>query len=63
MPLQKSSSKAALSRNIATERAAGKPQGQAVAIAESVKRKASARKVPARDGLAAYAKSQRFIGG
>lgn len=63
MPLQKSSSKAALSRNIATERAANNPERHAVAIAESVKRKASTRKVTSRDGLAAYAKSQRFIGG
>ena len=38
MPLEKGKSKAALSRNIATEVKAGKPQKQAVAIAYSVQR-------------------------
>lgn len=35
MPLQKGNSRAAISANIRTERAAGKPQKQAVAIALS----------------------------
>jgi len=39
MPLIKSKSKKALSKNIATEIKAGKPKKQAVAIAYSVKRK------------------------
>ena len=33
MPLEKGSSRATISHNIATERAAGKPEKQAVAIA------------------------------
>ena len=37
MPLDKSKSKKAFSKNIKTEMAAGKPQKQAVAIAYSVK--------------------------
>jgi len=36
MPLIKSASRQAISQNIRTERAAGKPPRQAVAIAESV---------------------------
>lgn len=40
MPLIKSGSKNAMSQNIKTEMAAGKPQKQAVAIAYSVKRQA-----------------------
>lgn len=40
MPLNNSLSKAAMSQNIKTEMAAGKPQRQAVAIAYAVKRKA-----------------------
>jgi len=39
MPLIKSPSKKAFSQNIERERAAGKPQKEAVAIAYSVKRK------------------------
>lgn len=39
MPLKKSSSKKAVSANIKTEMAAGKPQKQAVAIALNVARK------------------------
>jgi hypothetical protein len=39
MPLVKSGSKKAISKNIKTEIAAGKPQKQAVAIALSVARK------------------------
>jgi len=38
MPLDKSKSKKAFSKNVATERRAGKPRAQAVAIAYSVKR-------------------------
>ncbi len=44
MPLQNSTSRAAFGKNIATERAAGKPEKQAVAIAYSVKRHAAAKK-------------------
>lgn len=40
MPLIKSSSKKAVSKNIKREMKAGKPQNQAVAIALSVQRKA-----------------------
>jgi len=39
MPLRKGSSRKAMSSNIKTEMAAGKPQKQAVAIAYSVARK------------------------
>lgn len=45
MPLVKSPSKKAVSKNIETEMHAGKPQKQAVAIALSVARKAGA-KIP-----------------
>jgi len=45
MPLEKSKSKKAVSRNIKTEMEAGKPQKQAVAIALNVARKAGA-KIP-----------------
>lgn len=44
MPLIKSSSKKAFSTNIKKEMQSGKPQKQAVAIAYSVKRKASKKK-------------------
>ena len=44
MPLNKSKSKKAFSQNIRAEVKAGKPVKQAVAIAYSVKRKASGRK-------------------
>ena len=44
MPLVKSASKGAFSKNIKTEMARGKPQKQAVAIAYSVKRKAQGKK-------------------
>ena len=40
MPLKKSASKKAVSANIRTEMAAGKPQKQAVAIALSIQRRA-----------------------
>ena len=41
MPLKKSTSKAALKKNIATEVKAGKPIKQAVAIAYATKREAA----------------------
>lgn len=44
MPLIKSSSKKAFSKNVQKEMKAGKPQKQAVAIAYSVKRKAGRKK-------------------
>jgi hypothetical protein len=44
MPLKRGKSKTAVSANIKTEMAAGKPQKQAVAIALSVQRKAAASK-------------------
>lgn len=39
MPLAPSSSQAVIGKNIATERAAGKPEKQAIAIAESEARR------------------------
>lgn len=44
MPLIKSASKAAVSKNIRTEMKAGKPQKQAVAIALSTQREAAKKK-------------------
>lgn len=44
MPLVKSKSKKAFSENVKREMAAGKSQKQSVAIAYSVKRKASSKK-------------------
>lgn len=44
MPLNKSGSKKAVSQNIKTEMAAGKPQKQAVAIALSVQRRGKGKK-------------------
>jgi len=44
MPLKKSASKKAVSENIRTEMAAGRPQRQAVAIALSVQREAGKKK-------------------
>lgn len=44
MPLDKSRSRKAVSANIETEMAAGKPQKQAVAIALSVQRRAKGKK-------------------
>lgn len=41
MPLKKSTSKAAFSKNVKAEIKAGKPQKQAVAIAYAVKREAA----------------------
>lgn len=43
MPLNKSGTEKAVSQNIETEMAAGKPQNQAIAIALDVKRRAAAR--------------------
>ena len=44
MPLQQSGSPEAVSQNIRTERAAGRPQNQAVAIAMRIKDKARRQK-------------------
>lgn len=44
MPLDKSTSKGAFSKNVATEVSAGKKIQQALAIAYSVKRKAAKKK-------------------
>jgi hypothetical protein len=44
MPLTKSTSKEAFSKNVKAEMKAGKPQKQAVAIAYSVKREAAKKK-------------------
>jgi hypothetical protein len=44
MPLIKSTSKEAFSKNVKAEMKAGKPQKQAVAIAYSVKREAAKKK-------------------
>ncbi|HMF38296.1 MAG TPA: hypothetical protein VKF17_16755 [Isosphaeraceae bacterium] len=44
MPLKQSGGKKAVSANIRTEIAAGKPQKQAVAIALSVQRRAAAKR-------------------
>jgi hypothetical protein len=44
MPLNKSKSKKAVSENIKTEMAAGKPQKQAIAIAMSVAKKKKKKK-------------------
>jgi hypothetical protein len=52
MPLIKSGAKGAVSQNIRTEIAAGKPQKQAVAIALNVGRKAGA-PIPAKPVLPA----------
>ncbi len=48
MPLTQGKSKAAVSTNIKTEMAAGKPQARAVAIALSVARKKAAAKARAK---------------
>lgn len=47
MPLIKSASKKAFKKNVATEVKSGRPVKQAVAIAYSTKRKASAKKATA----------------
>ena len=44
MPLTKSTSKKAFSKNVSAEVKAGRPQRQAVAIAYSVKRKAAGKR-------------------
>jgi hypothetical protein len=50
MPLIKSGSRPAISQNIRTEIAAGKPQKQAVAIALNTARRAGANIAPKRRG-------------
>ena len=57
MPLIKSGSRAAVSKNIETEMAAGKPQKQAVAIALSVGRRAGGNIAPKRRGGIDHLKS------
>lgn len=58
MPLKPGKSRKAMSQNIKTEMAAGKPQKQAVAIAYSVKgRGKPKKKQPQKDGLREYAKT------
>jgi len=56
MPLDKSGSKASVGKNIAKERAAGKPQKQAVAIALNVQREA---KKPTRGSRTATHKAKK----
>jgi hypothetical protein len=51
MPLVKSSSKKAMSKNIKTEMKAGRPQKQAVAIAYSLARQAAAHNAKVRKRL------------
>lgn len=58
MPLSKGKSKAAVSKNIKTEMAAGKPQKQAVAIALNTARKAGA-KIPKRGARTAAHKGKK----
>lgn len=58
MPLKQSSSRAAISANIRTERAAGRPQNQAVAIAESVADKARGKKRKKRDARSHFPNSK-----
>lgn len=61
MPLNKGKSKAAVSQNIKTEIAAGKPQKQAVAIALNTARKAGA-KIPPPPAAKPKRKPKRNIG-
>lgn len=56
MPLDKSGSKSSIGFNINAERAAGKPQNQALAIALSVARKAHGGKAPVQHKI-----SQPFV--
>ena len=58
MPLDKSKSKEAISKNIKTEMAAGKPQKQAIAIAMSVAGK-SKKKKEHHSSLSSYHKGGR----
>lgn len=51
MPLIKSGSKKAISQNIETEMAAGKPQKQAVAIALETARRSTGNKTKKRKGV------------
>lgn len=60
MPLKKSGSKAAFGKNIGAELAAGKPKKQAVAIAFSVKRKATG--MPEKESAGVAALERRLKG-
>lgn len=62
MPLVKSASPKAVGENIKTEKAAGKPQSQAVAIALSVQDKAKKRKNTIAASYAKHMKSDEETG-
>lgn len=56
MPLIKGKSKKAISQNIKTEMAAGRPQKQAIAIAMATSRGGKKAKAPTKGALSKYAK-------
>jgi hypothetical protein len=62
MPLKAGKSRAAMSENIRTEMAAGKPQKQAVAIAYSAARKRSAPKLSPASAARIRAKAAAVLG-
>jgi hypothetical protein len=68
MPLIKSAAPAAIGQNIKAEIGAGKPQKEAVAIAESVKDKALGLKLPAAPAMpapapTAFSDQEAVVGG